>query len=69
MQFGNAWILWLGCVVKTIVHALQEQRSSIQGLAQVAEILTLMITCMLEKTFDILDVTSHEWPVGPSVLS
>ena len=45
--------------MKTNKPALQEQRSSIQGLAQVAEV-TLMIACMLEKTFDIQDVTSHK---------
>ena len=45
---------------ETSESALEEQRSSIQGLAQVAEILTLMITCMLEKTFDMEDVTYHE---------
>jgi len=33
----------------TYIPALQEQRSSIQELAQVGKILTLMITCMLEK--------------------
>ena len=46
--------------MKTNKPALQEQRSSIQGLAQVAEVLTLMITYMLEKAFDIQDVTSHK---------
>ena len=51
------------------MSALQEQRSSIQGLAQVGEILTLMITCMLGKTFDTQDVTCHNSPLGPSVLN
>jgi len=46
--------------VKTNKPALQEQKSSIQWLTQLAEVLTLMITCMLEKAFDIQDVTSHK---------
>ena len=55
--------------MKTSEPALEEQRSSIQGLAQVAEILTLMITCMLEKTLIFKIQLLINSPLGPSVLS